>query len=77
KETAHGFGYGREAVAALIAWVARELGLRSVTYPVVEQNWPSRKLAESLGGIIIGNRLLKKSGGVSNAMVVYRIPARP
>jgi RimJ/RimL family protein N-acetyltransferase len=77
KETAHGFGYGREAVSALIAWAARELALRAVIYPVVEENRPSRKLAEALGGMIVGKGRLEKSGGIGYATVIYRIPAGP
>jgi RimJ/RimL family protein N-acetyltransferase len=65
----HGYGYGREAVAMIAAFAAGELGKRAVLYPVVEENGPSRRLAESLGGRIIGTRLLRKGAGV-----VYRIP---
>jgi RimJ/RimL family protein N-acetyltransferase len=71
KETQHGYGYGREAVAAIAAFAGDVLAKRAVVYPVVEQNHPSRHLAESLGGGIIGTRLLRKGAGV-----VYRIPIR-
>jgi RimJ/RimL family protein N-acetyltransferase len=75
KESQHGQGYGREAVAAIVAFAANEFGKRAVVYPVVEQNGPSRRLAESLGGRIIGTRLLRKAGGIEYPEVVYRIPA--
>lgn len=75
KETAHRSGYGRETVAALISFAARELGKRSVLYPVVEQNHPSRRLAESLGGILVGSGILRKAGGIEHPEVIYRIPA--
>ena len=75
KETAHRSGYGRETVAELISFAARELGKRSVLYPVVEQNHPSRRLAESLGGILVGRGILRKAGGVEHPEVIYRIPA--
>jgi RimJ/RimL family protein N-acetyltransferase len=75
KESQHGHGYGREAVAAIVAFAANDLGKRAVVYPVVEQNGPSRRLAESLGGRIIGARLLRKAGGIEHPEVVYRIPA--
>ena len=74
KETAHGSGFGRESVAALISFAARELGKRSVLYPVVEKNYPSRRLAESLGGILVGNRLLRKAEGIEHPEVIYKIP---
>jgi RimJ/RimL family protein N-acetyltransferase len=73
KEMLHGFGYGREAVA-MVAAFAGDLGKPAVVYPVVEQNGPSRRLAESLGGRIIGTRLLRKAVGVEYPEVVYRIP---
>jgi hypothetical protein len=57
------------------AFTACKLGKQAVVYPVVEQNGPSRHLAESLGGSIVGARLLRKAGGVTYAQVVYRIPA--
>lgn len=75
KESQHGYGYGREAVAAVISFAARDLGKQAVMYPVVAQNGSSRRLAESLGGSIVGTRLLLKAGGVKHPEVVYRIPA--
>jgi RimJ/RimL family protein N-acetyltransferase len=75
KEPQHGHGYGREAVAMIVAFAANDLGKRAVVYPVVELNAPSRRLAESLGGRIIGTRLLRKAGGIEHPEIVYRIPA--
>ncbi|MBO0754557.1 MAG: GNAT family N-acetyltransferase, partial [Bradyrhizobiaceae bacterium] len=75
KEPQHGNGYGREAIAMIVAFAANDLGKRAVVYPVVEQNGPSRRLAESLGGRIIGTRLLRKASGIEHPEVVYRIPA--
>jgi RimJ/RimL family protein N-acetyltransferase len=74
KEFQHGYGYGREAVATIVAFVATDLGKQAVLYPVVERNGPSRRLAEHLGGRIIGTRLLRKAAGVEHPEVVYRIP---
>ena len=70
KESQHGYGYGPEAIATIVAFAGDALNKRAVLYPVVEQNDPSRRLAERLGGRIIGPRLLRKGPGV-----VYRIPA--
>ena len=42
KESQHGYGYGRELVAMIAAFVAADLSKRAVVYPVVEQNGPSR-----------------------------------
>jgi len=75
KEARHGNGYGREAIAALILFVGCNLNRRAVLYPVAEQNRRSLRLAESLGGRIVGTRVLRKAGGVTHPMVIYRIPA--
>lgn len=70
EESRQGYGYGCEAVATIVAFAGDALRKRAVLYPVVGQNGPSRRLAERLGGEIIGPRLLRKGPGV-----VYRIPA--
>ena len=75
KESQHGYGYGREAVEMIVAFVADDLSKRAVVYPVVEQNGPSRRLAESLGGKIIGTRRLRKAAGIEYSEIVYRIPS--
>jgi RimJ/RimL family protein N-acetyltransferase len=75
KEAMHGYGFGREAVAAIVSFAAQNLGKRTVVYPVVEQNLHSRHLAECLGGTLIGRRTLRKASGVELPEVIYRIPA--
>jgi RimJ/RimL family protein N-acetyltransferase len=74
KEAKHGNRYGRDAVAAVVSFAARTLSRKAVLYPVAEANGPSRRLAQSLGGKIIGKRLLRKSSGSEYPQVVYRIP---
>jgi RimJ/RimL family protein N-acetyltransferase len=74
KEAKHGNRYGRDAVAAVVLFAARPLGKKAVLYPVAEENGPSRRLAQSLNGKIIGKRLLRKSSGIEYPQVVYRIP---
>ena len=69
KESAHGQGFGREAVAALIEWGHATLGKESFIYPVAVQNTPSRRIAEKLHGEIIGSRKKPKYDAV-----IYRIP---
>jgi len=69
KESAHGQGFGREVVAALVECGHTSLGKRTFTYPVAIQNIASRRIAESLHGEIIGNRTNPKYDSV-----VYRIP---
>jgi RimJ/RimL family protein N-acetyltransferase len=48
KQSAHRLGYGRESIAAIMKWASAEVGARALSYPVAEQNIPSRRLAESL-----------------------------
>src|ERR1700739_218770 len=69
KESAHGQGFGREVVAALVEGGHATLGKRSFIYPVAIQNIGSRRIAENLHGEIIGNRTNSKYDSV-----VYRIP---
>jgi RimJ/RimL family protein N-acetyltransferase len=75
KETAQGLGYGREAIGAIVKWAPAQIGAAALIYPVAKQNFPSRRLAESLHGTIVGERKLRKSSGVVLDEVVYRIPA--
>jgi RimJ/RimL family protein N-acetyltransferase len=69
KESAHGQGFGREVVAALVEWGHATLGKGSFLYPVAVQNTASRRIAEKLHGEIIGSLTKPKY-----ECVVYRIP---
>lgn len=75
KKTSHGSGYGREAVTALVGWAAGATGVQRIIYPVVEYNHPSRRVAESLGGVVVGSRRLRKTDDLDHPTVIYRIPA--
>lgn len=52
KKGAHGHKYGREAVKGLKDWAEKNLQYDYLTYPVDKRNIPSRKIAESLGGVV-------------------------
>ncbi len=69
KETAHRRGYGGEAIRALATWAAKALNKQRFSYSVATENVPSRRIAESLGGKIIGTRT-----SVKYDSVVYEIP---
>jgi hypothetical protein len=69
RESAHGQGFGREVVTALVEWGHATLGKESFIYPVAVQNTASRRIAESLNGLVIGKRTNPKYDSV-----VYRIP---
>ncbi|WP_239684286.1 GNAT family N-acetyltransferase [Stenotrophomonas maltophilia] len=69
-ESMHGQGYGREAVSAVLASASLRLDCAAFRYPVAEQNAPSRRLAESLGGVPVA-----REQAVKYIAIVYRIPA--
>jgi len=69
REDVHGNGIGREAVAAVAVWASEELNPDCFEYPVAEENVASRRIAESLGGVIVSRRSNPKY-----LSVVYRIP---
>ncbi len=52
KSSAHGHRYGREAVRALKEWIDKNLSYKYIIYPVDKRNIASRKIAESLGGVV-------------------------
>jgi RimJ/RimL family protein N-acetyltransferase len=72
KEEAHSFGYGREVVTTVLAWASEKCGAKGITYSAVEENWASRRIAESLNGTIIGTRQHRKSADVEHALVIYQ-----
>lgn len=69
KESAHRQGFGGEVVTALVWWGHATLGKGSFLYPVAVENTASWRIAENLGGEIMGNRTNPKYESV-----VYRIP---
>jgi RimJ/RimL family protein N-acetyltransferase len=75
KEAAQGIGYGREAIAALTRWASETFHPSGFLWPVVDENAPSRKLAEALRGEIIGTRQRQKPGDVARTLLLYCLPA--
>jgi RimJ/RimL family protein N-acetyltransferase len=75
KESAQGRRYGREAVAALVKWASERFHPSGFLYPVVDENTPSRRLAEALRGEVIGTRQRHKAGDQKRTLLLYRIPA--
>jgi len=68
KESAHGQGYGGEAVRAIAEWATKDLGKDTFLYPVAVENIASRRIAEKLHGEVIGTRKSPKYDSV-----VYKI----
>lgn len=52
KKSAHGHKYGREAVRGLKEWMDKNIPYIYIIYPVDKRNTASRKIAESVGGVI-------------------------
>jgi len=75
REAAQGQGYGREAVAAVIEWASDRFHPSGFLWPVVDENTPSRRLAETLGGEIIGTRQRQKAGDKNRNLLLYLIPS--
>jgi len=71
KESAQKKGYGEETIDALINWASRHLECDYLGYVVSEHNIPSRKIAESSGGVPTGMRTVN-----GMEMIVYAIPLR-
>ena len=67
---AHGIGLGRELVAGVVRWASNAIHIEHFEYPVAEQNLPSRRVAEALGGEVREQRSHPKYRAV-----VYHIPA--
>ncbi|WP_312704984.1 GNAT family N-acetyltransferase [Stenotrophomonas lactitubi] len=68
-EREHGQGYGGEAVSAVVHWCAGRFAAAAYRYPVAVANVASRRIAEALGGQVVGTEQNAKF-----ASVVYRIP---
>lgn len=73
KKSAHGNGYGKEAIAALKDWAEKNLKYSYLKYPVDKRNIGSRKIAESLGGIIEDEYQKANMAGKMLDEVEYRI----
>ncbi|BAU43320.1 GNAT family N-acetyltransferase [Leptolyngbya sp. O-77] len=73
KEAAHGQGFGKEAIARLKAWADEHLDYECLRYPVDRRNLASRKLAEHLGGRIVGKYTQMNLSGRMLDVLEYRI----
>ncbi len=73
KRSAHGRGLGREAIRTLALWAQERMRLESFIYPVDKRNLPSRKIPESLGGVIFAEGVDEGMAGNVLEEVVYRI----
>ena len=73
KKGAHGNKYGREAIHTMYKWACENLVCDYFVYPVAKENIPSRKIPESLGGVVFKEDSFTKTDGRVVDCVVYRI----
>ncbi|MFA6486161.1 MAG: GNAT family N-acetyltransferase [Candidatus Magasanikbacteria bacterium] len=73
KKSAHGKGYGKEAMKAIKDWADKNISYEYIKYPVVKVNTPSRQIAEFLGGKIAREFIGTNQNGNKMEEVEYRI----
>ena len=73
KKSAHGNGYGKEAMVALKKWADKNLKYDYILYPVAQDNLASRKIPEFLGGKIEHEYDEETQNGVTLHFIEYRI----
>lgn len=73
KKSAHGHGYGKEAIFALKNWADQNLIYEYLLYPVAKENYASRKIPESMGAVVVKESDFTNMQGVMMRSVEYRI----
>lgn len=73
KKSAHGHGYGLEAVGGLIAWARQNLTFEYLKYPVDRRNIASSRIPERFGGVVRDEYKMVNQSGVELDLVEYRI----
>ncbi len=73
KKSTHGSGYGKETVVGLKEWADKNLEYEYLRYPVDRRNIGSRRIAESLGGVIEKEYQSTGMGGQELDEVEYHI----
>jgi RimJ/RimL family protein N-acetyltransferase len=73
KRSAHGQGFGREAITMLKNWADQNITYSYLVYPVDRNNTPSRKIPEQLGGYVIGEKKAPNQSGRILDQIIFRI----
>lgn len=73
KKSAHGRGYGKEAMKAIKEWADKNISYEYIKYPVVKINTPSRQIAEFLGGKVAREFVGTNQKGEKMEEVEYKI----
>jgi len=73
KKSAHGHKYGREAMLALKKWADTNIQYKYLKYPVDKNNIASRKIPESMNGVIEDSYPYKTASGETLDSIEFRI----
>ncbi len=73
KKSAHGHGFGKEAIIALKEWIDKNLNYEYILYPVAKENYPSKRIPEFLGGKIERKYDEVDMSGRKQHLLEYRI----
>ena len=72
-ESAHGNGFGKEAIVYLRLWAIANLDVDGFLYPVDRNNIASRRIPESLNGVVIDEQIKPTMSGGTLDCLIYRI----
>lgn len=73
KKEAHGKKYGREAIYVVSRWAVENIDFDFLIYPVDRMNIPSRKIPESMGGIVFKEEKVKTMTGDILDEIVFKL----
>lgn len=76
KASAHGQGYGLEAISALRDWAEKNVSFDYLTYPVDHRNTSSTRIPTLLGGEVAGQKKVMNLSGNILEEVIYHIPRK-
>jgi ribosomal-protein-alanine N-acetyltransferase len=76
KKAAHGHGYGKEAIFAVVDWACATLDVQAFIYPVDRANTASSRIPEALGGKIIEEKMVPTMSGGMLDEIVFRIEVK-
>ncbi len=73
KKSAHGNCYGIETIRGLKQWAEENLDFDYLIYPVDRDNYPSRRIPERLGGVIVKEYDKQSLSGNTLHLVEYKL----
>ncbi len=73
KKDAFGNKYGQEAIAGIVNWAMKQKRWKKLQYPVDKRNIPSRRIPESLHGVIVRELKVINMSGFELDEVEYEI----